>query len=96
MQDGGHEVAESQRAVLAHVSQYQHGQHLGVHPEADLQQRVLEPFSFQNASLVLRMILEHRLPVLEAAHQVFEIVELQSSVARALRATHEFQLLLFQ
>jgi len=85
VQDGGNEIAEPQGAVFPHVPEYEDRQHFGVHLEAHLQERVLQPFGFQNASLVFRVILEHRLPILEAAHQVLEVVELQSSAARALR-----------
>lgn len=84
VQYGGHKVAESQRAVFPHVPQYEYGQHLGVYLEAHLEQRVLEPFGFQDASLIFRMVLEHRLPIFQTAHQVLEIVELQPSAAGAL------------
>lgn len=91
MQDGGHEVAKPEGAVLAHVPQYQHRQHVAVHLEAHLQQRVLKPLRLQDTRLVLGVILEHGLPILEAAHQVLEVAEFEPTTARALQEnrTHE-------
>lgn len=80
----GHEVTESQGTVLSHVPQDKDGQDFGIHLKAHFEQCVLQSFGFQDASLVFGMVFENRLPILQATHQVFKIVELQSSVARAL------------
>lgn len=85
MQYGRHKVPEPKRPVFSHVSQNQGGQHVAAELEPNFEQGVAQPLGLQNARLLLRVILEGRLPELEAAHEVFEVAEFQPPRTGSLR-----------
>ena len=60
------EIPESESSVFPDVPEHDGAQDGGVQLEADLEQSILETFRLQDSALLLRVVLEHRVPSLQA------------------------------
>lgn len=75
MHDSRHEVAKAEHAILPHIAQDKKRKRTLGNNEADFAKSITQSLRSQHTHLLPRMRLEHQLPVLEAAHQVFEVGE---------------------
>ena len=62
IENDGDEVSEPKRSVFPDVSEHDRAQDRRVQLEAHVQERVLQSLRLQDPALLLRVVLEHRVP----------------------------------
>ena len=73
IENDGHKVPKSEGPVLPHVAKYQDAHDLSRQTEAHLQQGIPQPFSPEDARLLLAVGPEDALPELQADDEVLEL-----------------------
>lgn len=77
-------VPKPQSPIFPHISQNKCGENIDADLVAKLQDGIPEALGPQDPRLLLGVVLEGRLPVLQTAHQVFEVHKLQSTTSCTL------------
>jgi hypothetical protein len=85
----GHIVSKPQGSIFPDVSHHQNGQDSRVELKPNLTKSVTKPVSFENARLLLGIVLKHAVPDLQAAHEILEVGKSDATEARAVKGHND-------